>query len=36
MNMPQCTRCKKNIAVVFITKMVDGKTTNEGLCLKFA
>lgn len=31
-----CSRCKKNIAVVFITKMEDGKTVNEGLCLKCA
>ena len=35
MNMPMCSRCKKNIAVVFITK-IEGpdKTTQEGLCLK--
>ncbi len=31
-----CTRCKKNIAIVFITKIEDGKTTNEGICLKCA
>ena len=32
-----CSRCKKNIAVVFITK-IEGpdKTTQEGLCLKCA
>ena len=37
MNMPMCSRCKKNIAVVFITK-IEGpdKTTQEGLCLKCA
>ena len=31
-----CTRCKKNIAVVFISKMEGNRTTNEGLCLKCA
>ena len=31
-----CTRCKKNIAVVFISKMEGDRTTNEGLCLKCA
>jgi len=31
-----CTRCKKNIAVVFISKMEGDKTINEGLCLKCA
>ena len=31
-----CSRCKKNLAVIFITKMENGKTTNEGLCLKCA
>ena len=31
-----CSRCKKNLAVVFITKMENGQTTNEGLCLKCA
>ena len=36
MSMPQCARCKQNIAVVFITKMEGGKTVNEGLCLKCA
>ena len=30
-----CTRCKKNVAVVFITKIENGETKNEGLCLKF-
>lgn len=37
MNMPMCSRCKKNIAVVFITK-IEGpdKATQEGLCLKCA
>ncbi|MBR5266336.1 MAG: ATP-dependent Clp protease ATP-binding subunit, partial [Clostridia bacterium] len=36
MEMPLCSRCKKNLAVVFITKMENGVTTNEGLCLKCA
>ena len=31
-----CSRCKKNIAVVFISKMEGDKTINEGLCLKCA
>ena len=31
-----CSRCKKNLAVVFIAKMEGDKTTNEGLCLKCA
>ncbi len=31
-----CTRCKKNVAVIFITKVENGKSTNEGLCLKCA
>ena len=31
-----CTKCKKNIAVVFITKLEAGKTMNEGYCLKCA
>ncbi|WP_308856058.1 ATP-dependent Clp protease ATP-binding subunit, partial [uncultured Oscillibacter sp.] len=31
-----CSRCKKNVAVVFISKMEGDKTINEGLCLKCA
>ena len=31
-----CTRCKKNVAVIFITKIENGASTNEGLCLKCA
>ena len=31
-----CTKCKKNIAVVFITKIEGGVTMNEGYCLKCA
>ena len=31
-----CSRCKKNVAVIFITKLEGGQTKNEGLCLKCA
>ena len=32
-----CVKCKKNMAVVFITKMEqDGKQVNEGYCLSCA
>jgi len=31
-----CTKCKKNIAVVFITKFENGATLNEGYCLRCA
>ena len=31
-----CSRCHKNLAVVFISKIENGKTVNEGLCLKCA
>ncbi len=31
-----CSKCKKNVAVVFITKVENGKSTDEGLCLKCA
>jgi len=31
-----CTKCKKNIAVVFITKIENGVTMNEGYCLRCA
>jgi len=31
-----CSRCGKNVAVVFITKIENGQTKNEGLCLKCA
>ena len=36
MSMPICARCKKNMAVVFITKIENGTSVNEGLCLKCA
>ncbi len=31
-----CSKCKKNLAVVFITRMENGQSVNEGLCLKCA
>ena len=31
-----CSRCGKNVAVIFITKIEGGETKNEGLCLKCA
>ena len=31
-----CSRCKKNVAVVFISRMDGGDLKNEGLCLKCA
>ena len=31
-----CSRCHKNVAVVFISKIEGGETRNEGLCLKCA
>ncbi len=31
-----CAKCKKNIAVVFITKVENGVAMNEGFCLRCA
>ena len=31
-----CNRCKKNVAVVFINKIENGKNTSEGLCISCA
>lgn len=31
-----CSRCQKNVAVVFINKFENGKQINEGLCLTCA
>ena len=31
-----CSRCHKNVAVIFIQKMEGGTTKSEGLCLKCA
>ena len=36
MQPKMCSKCKKNIAVVFITKIENGATVNEGYCLKCA
>ncbi|HAL62820.1 MAG TPA: chaperone ClpB, partial [Clostridiales bacterium] len=34
--MKLCSRCHKNPAIIYITKMEGNKTTNEGLCLACA
>lgn len=34
--MELCSRCKKRVAVVFVTRFEGGKTLNEGICLKCA
>jgi ATP-dependent Clp protease ATP-binding subunit ClpA len=31
-----CTVCKKNVAVIYVNKMIDGKMTTEGLCIPCA
>ena len=36
MQPKMCVKCKKNVAVVFITKIENGVTMNEGYCLKCA
>ena len=36
MQPKMCIKCKKNIAVLFITKIENGNTLNEGYCLKCA
>ena len=36
MQPKMCTKCKKNVAVVFITKMENGVSLNEGYCLRCA
>ncbi len=36
MQPTMCSRCKKNVAVVFITRLEGGSSKNEGLCLKCA
>ena len=36
MRPTMCTRCQKNVAVIFITKIEGSETRNEGLCLKCA
>ena len=34
--MVMCARCHKRVAVVFMTKLVNGKRINEGVCMKCA
>ena len=36
MQPKMCVKCRKNVAVVFITKIENGVTMNEGYCLKCA
>ena len=34
--MVMCARCHKRVAVVFMTKLENGKRINEGVCMKCA
>ncbi len=34
--MEMCARCKKRVAVVFVSRLENGQTINEGICLKCA
>ena len=34
--MEMCARCKKRVAVVFVSRIENGETVNEGICLKCA
>ena len=36
MQPTMCARCHKNLAVIFVTRLENGETKNEGLCLKCA
>ncbi len=36
MNNMMCSRCKKRVAVVYMTRLDGDKTINEGLCLQCA
>ncbi len=31
-----CTRCKKNVAMIFVTRVENGESKSEGLCLSCA
>ena len=31
-----CSRCRKRVAVVYMTRLENGQTINEGLCLRCA
>ena len=35
-DMTMCARCHKRVAVIFLTKLENGETKSEGLCLKCA
>jgi ATP-dependent Clp protease ATP-binding subunit ClpC len=35
-NMIKCSVCNKNIAVVFVTKIIEGRQIQEGLCVSCA
>ena len=34
--MELCARCHKRVAVVYVTKIENGETVTEGICLKCA
>ena len=34
--MMMCSRCHKRVAVIFLTKMENGESKQEGLCIKCA
>ncbi len=34
--MTMCSRCHKRVAVIFLTRLENGETKSEGLCLKCA
>ncbi len=34
--MEMCSRCRKRVAVVYVTKIENGETITEGICLKCA
>ena len=34
--MVMCSKCRKRVAVVFVTKLENGNKVNEGLCIKCA
>ena len=36
MDIMICSRCKMRPAVIFISKIIDGKTVPEGLCINCA
>ena len=36
MQPKMCSKCKKNVAVIFISKVENGVTLNEGYCIKCA